>query len=136
MFHTISDIPPITTETASGESFTANQRGTICTNIVSDPSLELPDVPIHLTDVIYAPKLKVNLLSVGRMTSSNVNVMFSKYFSSLTLNGSIIAYGPKINNLFTYTALAIPAEAVGDLSYILIGSAGMELKAKNISKSH
>ena len=56
LFQSLNDIPPVTIETASRDSFTANQRGTICIAIVSDPSLELPDVPITLTNVIYAPK--------------------------------------------------------------------------------
>ena len=65
LFQSLNDIPPVTIETASGDSFTANQRGTIRIAIVSDPSLELLDVPITLTDVIYVLKLKANLLSVG-----------------------------------------------------------------------
>ena len=57
---------------ASSESFTATQRGSIRTRIVSDPIYDLPDLPVTLIDVIYALKLQANLLSVGRMTNSNL----------------------------------------------------------------
>ena len=73
--------------------------------IVSDPIYDLPDLPVTLIDVIYAPKLQANLLSVGRMTNSNLDVAFSKDRSFLTLNGQILAYGMKTNNLFTYMSL-------------------------------
>ena len=105
LFISMYDIKPITIETASGESFTANQRGSIRMRIVSDPTHDLPDLPVTLIDVIYAPKLQANLLSVGRMTNSNLDVAFSKDRSFLTLNGKILAYGMKTNNLFTYMTL-------------------------------
>jgi hypothetical protein len=92
---------------ANGE-FTANQRGTIRIKLASDPRWEVPDVPITLTDIIYAPKLKLNLLSVGRMTNSDVNVYFGKHLLWLSLSGRIIAYGSKENNLYTYVGLPIP----------------------------
>ena len=46
----------------------------------------------------------MNLISVGRMTDANIEVMLSKDYSSLSLGGSILARGPKISNLFTYNA--------------------------------
>ena len=61
-----------------------------------------------LTDVIYAPKLRANLLAVGWMTGSNINVLYRKESLSLTLNGMILVHGPKTNNLFTYVAFSIP----------------------------
>jgi hypothetical protein len=88
---------------ANGESIIANQRGTIRIKIASDPRWDLPDIPIMLTDVIYAPKLKSNLLSVGRMTNSNVNVYFGRHLSWLSLNGKVIAYRLKDNNLLRWT---------------------------------
>ena len=110
LFQSLNDSPPVTIETASGDSFTANQRGMIHIAIVSDPSLELLDVPITLTNVIYVLKLKANLLLVGRMTNSNVNMIFRKYSSSLALNGVILTHGLKVDNLFTYVALPIPTD--------------------------
>ena len=38
------------------------------------------------------------------MTNTNIEVMLSKDYSSLSLEGSILARGPKISNLFTYNA--------------------------------
>ena len=55
-----------------------------------------------MTDIIYVPKLRSNLLSVGRMTNSNVNVQFGKHMSWPIFKGKIIAYGLKENNLYTY----------------------------------
>ena len=107
LFHDVHTIQPVKIDIANGESFTADQRGTIRVKIVSDPHWRLEDVPITLTDVIYAPKLKNNLLSVGRMTNSNVSVHFGKHTSWLILNGKILAYGPKENNLYTYVAFPI-----------------------------
>ena len=108
LFQSLNDIPPITIETASGDSFTANQLSTICIKIIPDPSYWLPNVPIMLTDIIYAPKLKANLLSVRQMTNSNVSIIFGKHSSTLTYNSQILAHGPKVNNLFTYIALLVP----------------------------
>ena len=111
LFFDMVTIAPVTIQTASGDSFTADQSGSIRIKIKSDPPLELPDLHITLTNVIYVPSLRANLLSVGRMTNANVNVLFSRYHSSLTLNGQIIARGPKIDNLFVYTALPMSKEA-------------------------
>ena len=43
------------------------------------------------------------------MTEADVNVIFSKHHSSFSKDNVILAYGPKISNLFTYTAISIPA---------------------------
>ena len=110
LFHSMHSIPPIKIDIANGESFTANQRGTINLRVASDPRWELDDVHITLTDVIYAPNLRSNLLSVGRMTNSNVNVHFGKHMSWLIFNGKIIAYGPRENNLYTYVAFPTKTE--------------------------
>jgi Pol polyprotein, beta-barrel domain len=103
LFLSMHDIAPVRIDIANGESITANQRGTIGIKIASDPQWDLPDIPIMLTDVIYAPKLKSNLLSVGRMTNSNVNVYFGRHLSWFSLNGKVIAYGSKDNNLLHWT---------------------------------
>ena len=107
LFHDMYTIAPIKIDIANGESFTADQRGTIRIKIASNPCWELENVPITLTDIIYAPKLKSNLLSVGRMTGSNVSMHFGKYASWLVLDGKRLAYGPKENNLYTYVAFPI-----------------------------
>ena len=52
-FHDLYDIPLVIIETTSGESFTANKRGTIRIAIISDSLFDLPDIPIMLIDVIY-----------------------------------------------------------------------------------
>jgi Pol polyprotein, beta-barrel domain len=75
LFHSMHNIVPVRIDIANSESFTTNQRGTIRIKITSDPRWDLLDVPITLTDVIYAPKLKSNLLSVGRMTNSNAYIL-------------------------------------------------------------
>ena len=105
LFESIQDISPVTIQTASGESFTANLQGTIQIDIISDPDLGLPSVPITLTNVIYAPNLRSNLLSVGRMTNANVEVVFNKDTSYLMHRGHRLAYGSKVGNLFTYLAI-------------------------------
>ena len=74
LFFDMVTIAPITIQTASRDSFTANQSRSICIKIKSDPSLELPDLHITLTNVIYVPSLHANLLSVRHMTNANVNV--------------------------------------------------------------
>jgi Pol polyprotein, beta-barrel domain len=102
------DIAPVKIDIDNGESFTANQRGTIRIKIASNPQWEVPDVPITLTDIIYAPKLKSNLLSVGHMTNSDVSVYFGKYLSWLTLSGKMIAYRSKENKLYTDVGFPIP----------------------------
>ena len=64
LFHTIEQIDPITIETASGESLTANQRGTVRIIIASKTHFQLPSIHISLLNVIYVPKHCANLLSV------------------------------------------------------------------------
>ena len=60
------DIPPVSILLANGESFLANQKGTILLMIQSNmPDANIPDMPITLVNVIYIPKLNANLLSVG-----------------------------------------------------------------------
>ena len=82
-----------------------------------DPCWELNDVHITLTDIIYAPKLRSNLLSVGRMTNSNINVHFCKHMSWLIFKGKIIAYRLKENNLYTYIAFPTdPKTETADLT--------------------
>ena len=104
LFSNLHSVTPITIETASGEAFTVNQRGTICITLCSDPMHNLSNIPIILLDVIYVPKLNVNLMSVGRMTNANIEVILSREHSSLILEGSILAREPKISNLFTNSA--------------------------------
>ena len=104
LFKSLHSVTPVSIETLSGEAFTTTQQGTISITICSDPTYNLPDVAITLLDVIYVPKLNVNLMSIRRMTNTNIEVMLSKDYSSLSLEGSILAWGPKISNLFTYNA--------------------------------
>jgi len=104
LFMAIHEVPPISIDTASGESFTARYRGTVCITLQSDPSLNIPDLPLKLVEVIYVPNLNANLLSVGKMTNANVDVIFSKDSSSLTMDDVTLARGPKIHNLFTFMA--------------------------------
>jgi Pol polyprotein, beta-barrel domain len=108
LFHPMHNIAPVKINIANGESFSVNQTGTIRIKITSDPQWGVPEVPITLTDVIYAPKLKSNLISVGHMTSSDVSVYFGKYRSWMSPGGKIIAYGPKDNNLYSYIGYPIP----------------------------
>ena len=115
LFKSIHSIPPLIIETASGDSFTATQRGTIHITICSDPAIDLPNLPITLLDVIYVPNLKANLLSVGRMTQAGVNVIFYKDHSKLLLDSYIMAHGEKINNLYAYSALS---ESIKPIEYV------------------
>jgi hypothetical protein len=117
LFDSLRTVIPISIETASGEAFTANQRGTVHITLCSDVSFQLPHLPITLLDVIYAPKLNANLWSVGRMTNANVDVIFSKDHSLLSVDNQIIAHGPKISNLFIYTALATPKATIETARY-------------------
>ena len=110
LFHSMHSIPPIKINIANGESFTVNQRGTINLRVASDPCWELDNIHITLTDVIYAPNLRSNLLSVGRMTNSNVNIHFGKHMSWPIFRGKIIAYRPRENNLYTYITLPTNTE--------------------------
>ena len=110
LFLDMKDTPPVTILTASGDTFIANQKGTINIRIASDPSLGLPDVPITLIDVIYTPKLSANLLSVGRMTSTDINVSFDKDSFTLTHQGQTLARGSRADNLYTFSAYAATRE--------------------------
>ena len=122
LFHTMHSIPLIKINRANGESFIADQCGTINVKVISDPCWGLEDIPITLTDIIYVPKLKSNLLLVGRMTNLNINVHFSKHTSWLIFKGKIIAYGPKENNLYTYIAFPIdPTTKTADFTSELSG---------------
>ena len=51
------------------------------------------------------------------MMSANINVLFSKNHSVLTLNGQIIAQRPKVDNLFIYTASLIPKDTLNAAYY-------------------
>jgi Pol polyprotein, beta-barrel domain len=105
LFNSMYTVPSLTIETASGDAFTANQRGTIKITLRSDPSHCLEDVPITLKEVIYVPKLNANLLSIGRMTSAKVVVSFTDTYLTLVLDNDILARGQKVNNLFAFEAM-------------------------------
>ena len=109
LFHALYTVAPVTIETVSGESFMANQRGTIHITLCSDPHFDIPNLQITLLEVIYVPKLNVNLLSVCRMTNADVYVIFGKHHSTLSKDNIILACRSKMGNLFTYMALSIPA---------------------------
>ena len=49
------------------------------------------------------------------MTNANVDVNFSKNHSYLSMDGEILAYGPKISNLFTYMTICTSKEDNGAL---------------------
>jgi Pol polyprotein, beta-barrel domain len=106
LFEEIHPISSISVETASGDSFIANQRGTTHFIIQSDTHMSLQPVALTLQNVIFVPKLDANLLSVRRMTSGDIDLVFSKTNTSLLLDGEIIARGRKINILFAYMALS------------------------------
>jgi hypothetical protein len=65
LFDEIYQIPKIKIETSSGESFTANQKGTVQIKIQSCAYMHLPDLILTLENVIFVLKLNANLLSVG-----------------------------------------------------------------------
>jgi Pol polyprotein, beta-barrel domain len=111
IFDKIHPINAIAIETASRDSFKADQRGTIRITIRNDTYMRLPPLELTLHNVIFVPKLNPNLLSVGRMTTANVNVVFSRSDTSLLINGEFIAKGTKINNLFAYMAQPSPESA-------------------------
>ena len=96
---------PTSIETASGESFIADKMRTVNITLQSDLNTQITDLPITLQDVIYAPKLKANLLSVGQMMNANVDVIFSQIHSSLSTDDCVLAHGMKISNLFAYNAI-------------------------------
>ena len=51
------------------------------------------------------------------MTSSNVDMVFSKHTSSITHNGKVLAHRPKVNNLFTYVASSITSKPPTSANY-------------------
>ena len=95
LFQELCPVEPVSIEIASGESFISSERGTINITIHSDPQYHLPDLPIMLQEVIYVPNLQVNLLSVGRMTNMNVNVKFSRGYTSPSKDSIVLAHGSK-----------------------------------------
>jgi hypothetical protein len=46
------------------------------------------------------------MLSIGRMTNANVDVVFGRDSSSLIFEGKTIAKGSKANNLYTYLSIS------------------------------
>jgi Pol polyprotein, beta-barrel domain len=76
LFQSIQCTDPVTISIADRSSFTANQEGTICVRIVSDPRYDHSNIPIKLVNVLYVPNLDSNLLSVSRMTNVNIDVTF------------------------------------------------------------
>ena len=60
---------------------------------------------VMLMNVIYVPRLKINLLSVGWMTSTGIDVVFNKNYSMLSVKDTPLARGSKVNNLFVFEAV-------------------------------
>ena len=67
LFENLHSVAPVSIEISSGDAFTTTQQGTISITIRLDLMYNLPDVAITLLDVIYIPKLNMNLMSVGRI---------------------------------------------------------------------
>ena len=66
LFSSIMDIPPVSILSANGESFLANQKGTILLIIQSNmPGANILNMLITLVNIIYIPKLDAHLLLVG-----------------------------------------------------------------------
>ena len=78
LFQELHPVEPISIETASGQSFISNEKGTINITMYSDPQYYLPDLPIMLQEVIYVPNLQANLLSVRRMMNAKIDMRFSR----------------------------------------------------------
>ena len=117
-FNSIYLIPPVRIHMANGDSFTANQKGTIHLTLHSKAlHMSMPNLPITLVDVIYVPHLNANLLSVGKMTNANMGVNFCKNYSYLSRRDEILAYRAKISNLFTYTAIITPKPKIISAQY-------------------
>ena len=101
LFHSMHSIPPIKIDIANGESFTVNQWGTINLRVASDPCWELDDIHITLTDVIYAPNLRSNLLLVGVRALARLDLFpFSSPFSLYGLSYCM----PELTSLTSYCA--------------------------------
>ena len=77
----------------------------------------MPDLPITLINVIYVPHLNANLLSIGEMTNTDVEVNFCKNYPYLSRGNEILAYGAKISNLFIYTAIITPKLKIVSAQY-------------------
>ena len=118
LFESIYSIPPVTIQTTNGDSFTANQKGTIKLTIRSENlHMRVSDLPITLIDVIYVPHLNANLLSVRKMTNVDVDMNFCKNHLYLLKGNVILAYGTKISNLFIYTAIITPKPRIISVQY-------------------
>jgi Pol polyprotein, beta-barrel domain len=104
LFESIHVITPVTIKIPGGKTFMANKRGTVHITIRSNPSSGLDDTPITLLNVIYVPRLKVNLLSIERIISAKVMVRLTRSYSTLSFDNAIFAQGPKIGDLYAYKA--------------------------------
>ena len=118
LFDSIYLIPPVRIHTENGDSFTANQKGTIQLTLRSEAlHIPMPDLPITLVNVIYVPHLNAILLLVRKMTNADVDVKFCKNYLYLSRRNEILAYGAKTSNLFTYTAIITPKPKIISAQY-------------------
>ena len=68
------------------------------------------------------------------MTTANIDVIFGKNMSSLTLNGRIITQGEKANNLFTYVTIPVHKAARPTSNQTMIKQADESVKMINYAE--
>jgi len=62
------------------------------------------NVIISLSDVLFVPKLGINLLSVGQLVNKDASILSSQSKTTIKRNGRLIAYGYPLGSLITIEA--------------------------------
>lgn len=84
-------------EVANGDKLLVNGIGSGCIQMVNEKGVEYK---ITATEVLYAPHVTGNVLSVAKITDHGYTVTFNKDNAVISLNGSQKAMADRINNVY------------------------------------
>ncbi|KAF8582801.1 hypothetical protein K439DRAFT_1617935 [Ramaria rubella] len=98
----MTTVLPVSIESASGDTFTMNQTGTINLLLITPDDFNLPPLTITLKNALYVPKLNTNLLSIGRMTCAGFTITLTSDSASLIINNITVCQGNNTGFLFNF----------------------------------
>lgn len=104
-FARITTIEPVAIDTASGHRFQVMQKGDIYCTLRSYHETTEPDVTCVLHDVLFVPRLSINLLSVARLTNADIEVKFGKSESTIYITANHAITGNCYGNLYILDTL-------------------------------
>jgi hypothetical protein len=113
LFLNIHTIRPLSVDTASGQKFHVTEIGDIHCYLRSYDDSREPDVAVVLRDVLFVPRLPINLISIARLANANLTVEFQQKFAFISYKSMRITTAARAGNLYVLeTVPLVPTTAL------------------------